>query len=314
MLTAQRRRRRHRIGEGDRFPVSLRGGHPFGGTQDGWLAGREDLDGDEDHPPAAVEVDAEARASGIGARHRTEVRVDAARKGESGIDLIARDHPDGFGGGAGVGWVHVGSILGHVGVAGRGISREETEEIHDVRAEGHQVLPAGSRILLAPAAQFEQGADFAGFHHAGGVPDVGRSVHHVGQLDLDPVSGRRGDDAVGIGEVARHRLFHEDVRTGAGDGFDHLHALVRPTGTDADEVWLFLAQHLAVVRVDARRAGAFGRFRGAFGHRVGNGEDFGAGDGLPDEVDAMSVIAMPGVADHAHAPFPRGGAGESLRG
>ena len=70
-----------------------------------------------------------------------------------------------------------------------------------------------------------------------------------GDDELDGVAPAGHQHAVGLAEVAGHRLLAEDrLRAPGGRGDDHLGVLLVP-GADVDEIGPLLVEHLAVVGV-----------------------------------------------------------------
>ena len=77
-----------------------------------------------------------------------------------------------------------------------------------------------------------------------------------GDDELDGVAPAGHQHAVGLAEVAGHRLLAENgLRAPCGRGYDHLGVLLVP-GADIDEVRPFLVEHLAVIGVSVLLADA----------------------------------------------------------
>src|SRR5262249_22591045 len=89
---------------------------------------------------------------------------------------------------------------------------------------------------------------------------------------------------------------------------------VEPAVGDADDLRPLLVEHLPVVGVGVFRAEALRRGGAALVVLVGDGHDFNVVHGLPDDVEAVAVVALAGAADDGdavglrHGP-PRSGGG-----
>ena len=195
------------------------------------------------------------------------------------------------------------------------ITSDGSHEVEHVRAQYKDVVRAATGVALAVAAHDLQIADAAVANQspqevqAGQVasPLVGHGDPYAGGLG-------GGDDRVGLGQRARHRLLDVDALDAGGD------AVVEPLGVagvvvraDADEVQVFGHQHLAMVRVGSPRT-ALGRSqRVRPSVRIGQRNNLDLRQPDPGQVDAVSVGArVRAVADDAN-PILRHARGPHLR-
>ena len=106
---------------------------------------------------------------------------------------------------------------------------------------------------------------------------------------------------VGVAQGRCERLFEEDVAAGFRGGGDHCNAIRQPSRTDSDEVRLFLCEHLAVVGIEARGAGALAGCGEPGGIIVGEGDYFEALCVAKSGIHPVPVAAAGRGADDADA-------------
>ena len=88
---------------------------------------------------------------------------------------------------------------------------------------------------------------------------------------------------------------------------DHFAVAIGPAVRDADDLRLFLFEHLPVVGVGVLRADLFGLFGASGFVLVGDRDDFGLVALEPDGGEAVAVVALARAADHCDAILRHGG-------
>ena len=89
-----------------------------------------------------------------------------------------------------------------------------------------------------------------------------------------PLAATAAPDLAGLLDREAQRLLAEDVLAGFGRGDDRV-GMQMVGQADVDGVDQAAAEHLAVVRVDPRAAGALGEATGVVGVDVGDGRHLG---------------------------------------
>src|SRR5262249_53397040 len=253
----------------------------------------------------AVHGQAEARPAAVrvaaGGEEADRPAVEAVGRG----DVVAGGRAHALGAVAHVGAGHRRHPLaaGHAdpGEAPAGVAGNQPHQVHDVRAQHHQVGAAAAGVLLAAAAQLQDLPEPAGGDQFADALQAGAVARLVGQrqLDVGPLAGL--DHLVGLGQGAAHRLFQEDAGPGAGAGDDHVAVAVEVAVGDADDLRPLPLQHLAVVGVGVAGVQAAGGGGPAGGVLVGDGDDVDVVERPPDDVEAGAVVAAAGAADDGDA-------------
>ena len=258
-------------------------------------------------------ADAFSHARGAG-----EGGVEAAREGELREDFIARDGADVVFDVARVGAGDVPPGGENAGAAPERIAGDETHEVHEVRAEDHEVFAAGALVLFAIGAHFHEVAEEVLFLNGiAQATEVRGLTHGVGDGDF-AAGGGGGDDLVGFRGRAGDRLFGINMSAGAEAGEDDFPVLVAVSHADADEVRFFLREHFAVVGVGLDAAESSGGFGAAGFVGIGEGDKLDAGACGEDFLQAVTVVAASGVTDDDGAQrfgfIRRGGEGGGAQG
>src|SRR5205807_809920 len=127
-----------------------------------------------------------------------------------------------------------------------GLSQQAAEQVHDVRAQDHQVLTAAPTVLLAASPQLQQLADRSPRDQLLDplIPRAVAGLERNGELRVRALAGR--DDGVAIGESRSQRLLAEDMDAALRTGDDHLAMAVDPARGHRDELRLLAVEHRAI--------------------------------------------------------------------
>ena len=192
------------------------------------------------------------------------------------------------------------ALLPHVGEDPCGVTGEVAHQVEIVSAQHHEIFAAGPSILLAPRADFHQGAQLTAAQHLAYSLRARHQAIRVADLYLDATPLRHGHHGVGLFQSAREGLFRQDVRSHFRSRCQHGQTLLGPAHTEGHYVGLFLSQHFAIVGISSRRAApGHGAAAAAF-IRIGHGHHLRFWHGLPRQVPIVAVVPTAGVTDEDH--------------
>ena len=189
----------------------------------------------------------------------------------------------------------------HDGRAGQRPASEVADEIDRVTSKHPKVLSASATITFATATDLQDPSEVSPLDH--GVDRLQSRVVPVSMGDRDfrlRLLCKRYDGR-SLSRSSAERLLHVDTfRSGFEGGSHHGMVLIRMTRTDGHNIRPDLHQHFSIVCRGDLGPQFFLCCRQAFGIPVGNAHDSGLRNVLPDDVEAMSVVASPRVSDHAN--------------
>jgi hypothetical protein len=84
-------------------------------------------------------------------------------------------------------------------------------------------------------------------------------------------------------------------------GDDHVAMLVDPARRHGDNIEIFLVEHLAIIGIRTLRTSFLNGLRAASGMFIGHGDNFYLRDVLPNDVDTVPIVALPGSPDDSNA-------------
>ena len=112
---------------------------------------------------------------------------------------------------------------------------------------------------------------------------------HRTPVEGDVVCFAGGGNCVGFGQRGAETFFGVDAFDPVLGGEDDRFGTRERGGGDADDIWFFLLDHLAIIEIGIVAAEALAETRQAFLRTVGDGDDFGFDDGLVGRIMAVGA-------------------------